>query len=425
MSVFKLGTKIKNPQQVAANRLCLGCGACFAVCPEGKVRLVDVEDDGIRPFLLTEGCGSCDLCLRACPGISTSIAAQSRASNRQGQASDIRWGSFIEQWEGFASDEEIRFKGSSGGLCTALSLFCLEQGISGGVLHIGSDPEKPWKNKTFRSTSRAELVLRTGSRYSPASPCEGFLEIERAKDKSVFVGKPCDVAGLRMAQKLRPELPAKIALSIGFFCAGTPSTKGTLDLLRSCGVDPNEVSNFRYRGMGWPGMAVAEFKNKERRTLKMTYNESWGFVQKYRPVRCYLCPDLTAEFADISVGDPWYRDVGEHETGRSLIMIRTEKGHEIFHQAMKQGYVTAEPSKADVIDRSQKNLLGKRQEIWGRLLAMKLLGIPYPKLEGFYLLENWMQLPARIKIKSFLGTMRRIIQRNYFKPKSYLVSTGF
>jgi coenzyme F420 hydrogenase subunit beta len=172
-------------------------------------------------------------------------------------------------------------------------------------------------------------------------------------------------------------------------------------------------------------MAAAEFKDPKRPTFKMTYNESWGFVQRYRPVRCYLCPDLTAEFADISVGDPWYRDVGEHETGRSLIMIRTEKGHEIFHQAMKQGYVTAEPSKADVIDRSQKNLLGKRREIWGRLLAMRLLGIPYPKLEGFYLLENWMQLPARIKIKSFLGTMRRIIQRNYFKPKSYIVSTGF
>jgi len=125
------------------------------------------------------------------------------------------------------------------------------------------------------------------------------------------------------------------------------------------------------------------------------------------------------------VGDPKYRDIGEHETGRSLILIRTEKGQEIFHQAMKHGYVTAEASKPDVIDRSQKNLLGKRQEIWGRLLTMRFLGIPYPKLEGFHLFENWMHLPPKVKIKSILGTMRRIIQRNYFKPKSHQVSTVF
>jgi coenzyme F420 hydrogenase subunit beta len=420
MPFFKPRTPIQNPQQVAANRLCLGCGACFAVCPENKVRLVDVEDDGIRPFLTaTDECGSCDLCLRACPGIAASLAAQNCASFPQGQGSEIRWGSFIEVWEGFASDAEIRLKGSSGGLCTALSLFCIDQGISGGVLHIGSDPEKPWKNKTFRSTSREELVRRTGSRYSPASPCEGFLEIERAIDKSVFIGKPCDVAGLRLAQTLRPELTAKTALSIGFFCAGTPSTKGTLELLRTRGVDPYDVSAFRYRGMGWPGMAAAEFKDPKRPTFKMTYNESWGFVQKYRPFRCYLCPDLTAEFADISVGDPWYREIGEHEAGRSLILIRTQKGREIFRGAMQRGYVTAERAAAEVIDRSQVNLLGKRREIWGRLLAMRLLGIPYPKLEGFHLFENWMQLPPKTKIKSILGTVRRIIQRNYFKPIAY------
>ena len=45
------GVKIRNVQDVAAWRLCLGCGACFGVCSEGGIRLVDVEDDGIRPFV--------------------------------------------------------------------------------------------------------------------------------------------------------------------------------------------------------------------------------------------------------------------------------------------------------------------------------------------------------------------------------------
>ena len=97
---------------------------------------------------------------------------------------------------------------------------------------------------------------------------------------------------------------------------------------------------------------------------------------------------------------------------------------EIFHRARELGYVTAEPVAPEIIYRSQKNLLGKRQAIWGRLLAMRLLGIPCPKLEGFHLFENWMELPAVEKAKSILGTARRIIQRNYFKPVEYQCING-
>jgi coenzyme F420 hydrogenase subunit beta len=330
----------------------------------------------------------------------------------------------MELWEGHATDAQIRFKGSSGGLCTALSIFCLERGFAGGVLHIGSDSNRPWRNCTYRSVDPEELIARTGSRYAPASPCDGLQRIEASAEPSVFIGKPCDIAGLKMAQALRPELALKTALSIGFFCAGTPSTLGTLDLLRQFGVGLEQVAELRYRGLGWPGAARVAFKDGCRQPLKVSYGDSWGFIQKYRPFRCYLCPDLTAEFADISVGDPWYRETGENEPGRSLILIRTARGREIFRQAMHQGYITAEPSTADVILRSQKNLLGKRQAIWGRLLAMKLLGVPYPKLQGFHLFQNWRDLPVKEKIKSILGTGRRIMQRNYFKPLKYGYKDG-
>ena len=164
--------KITNVYQVATLRLCLGCGTCFYICPNEKVQLVDIEDDGIRPIVSPGGCDACDLCLKACPGLKTAFANQSSNPESMNHV-DKRWGTVLELWEGYAADPDIRFRGSSGGLCTALSLFCIEKGQAGGVLHIGSDPERPWKNKTFRSMSREELVGRTGSRYSPASPCDG------------------------------------------------------------------------------------------------------------------------------------------------------------------------------------------------------------------------------------------------------------
>lgn len=408
--------KLKNVQQVAEWRLCVGCGACASACPEGNVRLVDVVSEGIRPFVDATGCKVCGTCLQACPGMGS--AAEQGESNRDAAdpGAKKRWGHILEMWEGFAADPEIRFKGSSGGLCTALSLFCLENGVANGVLHVGADPEVPWKNRTFRSTCSEELILRTGSRYAPASPCDGLRRIEVASDRSVFIGKPCDVTGLRLVQGIKPVLDDKVALSIGFFCAGTPATQGTLDLFKTHGVDPASIRTFRYRGMGWPGMATVQFKDPGTSPFKLTYQESWGFVNRYRPFRCYLCPDLTAEAADISVGDPWYREVGDDEPGRSLILVRTERGRAIWQKAIGKGYVTALRVGPNILYRSQENLLTKRQAIWGRLLAMKLMGIPIPKLDGYPLFENWMELTVKEKVKSVLGTVRRIVQRNYFKP---------
>jgi coenzyme F420 hydrogenase subunit beta len=190
-------------------------------------------------------------------------------------------------------------------------------------------------------------------------------------------------------------------------------------LLKKYRVNPEEIGELRYRGLGWPGNASAWEKHTQKVLMNISYEESWGFVQKYRPFRCYLCPDLTAEFADISVGDPWYRKIHGNDHGQSLILIRTERGKKIFHEAVHAGYIKAKTADPEIIYNSQVNLLGKKQAIWGRILAMKLLGIPHPRLSGFYLYENWLDLTHKDKIKSILGTVRRIIQRKYFRPLDY------
>jgi len=119
-------SKFENVFQVAAHRLCVGCGTCFYICPEKRVRLIDIEEDGIRPTIEPGGCGACDLCLKACPGLDTTLPMDQLSKKSNGQE-DKRWGRILEIWEGFAGDSEIRFKGSSGGLCTALTLFCLDE----------------------------------------------------------------------------------------------------------------------------------------------------------------------------------------------------------------------------------------------------------------------------------------------------------
>jgi coenzyme F420 hydrogenase subunit beta len=400
--------------------MCIGCGACAYACPERKIVLKDIEEDGIRPFLKESDCGGCPDCLEVCPGLETAHVA---GGPENGLVRELKagWGPVLEMWEGHASDPRFRFEGSSGGAASALAAFCLEKGGAEGVMHIGASATEPWRNQTFYSRSTKELLERTGSRYSPASPCDSLELMEKGKGSGVFIGKPCDVAGLRKSESLRPALQEKVALAIGIFCAGTPSTRGTLDLIRKMGVAPDKVEELRYRGRGWPGMATVKLKGQEEIKSRLTYIEAWGFIQKYRPYRCYLCPDGTGEFADLSCGDPWYREIREGEAGYSLVVVRNEKGRRVLRDAMEAGYLTLKPVEPGVLVRSQENLLGKRQTIWGRLLALKALGIPTPRLEGFSLFENWLTLPFAAKIRSVAGTTRRAIQRKYYRP---IVLTG-
>ncbi len=403
-------------KDVTAWRLCVGCGACVPACPEKKIRMVDVGDNGLRPRLDIAGCGSCDECVKACPGVGVDrgmMPEQNLATTELMEG----WGPILEIWEGYATDPHVRFQGSSGGLATALAAYCLEKGGMGGVLHTGPDPDDPLKNKTHFSQSQTELLERMGSRYAPASPCDGIAWLEKASGLSLFIGKGCDVQAIRKAQALRPELNGKVGLAIGIFCAGTPSTQATLDLLKKAGMDDGKVAEIRYRGRGWPGNFTVRLNSEDLPRVVIPYMEAWGFLQKYRPFRCYLCPDATAELADISCGDPWYREEKEDELGYSLILVRTERGREILKGAREAGYVVLEKRNPEILVKSQKGMLDKRGAIWGRLLAMKMFGIPVPRYDGFYLYENWLKLPAKEKARSFFGTVKRIIKRGYYRAK--------
>ncbi len=411
--------KINTVENIVNWRLCIGCGACSYICPENRIILCDILDDGIRPAI-EKGvkCQECDACVRVCPGYQVSHVF---TKNDEG-IKELRenWGPVLEIWEGYATDKDLRFQGSSGGVVSAVALYCLEKESMAGVVHIGPDEKKPQKNRTVWSRNRFQLLKRTGSRYSPASPCDGLEMIESSTGSSIFIGKPCDVAGLRKAQSLRPELDKKIGLAISIFCAGTPASRGTHDLLKSLNVNYEDVTSLRYRGCGWPGMFSIRIKGDNEKKELMTYMEAWGFVEKYRPYRCYLCPDGTGEFADIASGDPWYREKKEDKLGYSLILVRTEKGRKILHGAMAAGYVSLKQVHPHFLKDSQENLLQKRKAIWGRLFALKLFSLPTPEYIGFPLWKNWLTLSIKDKARSILGTLRRIIQRKYFKPISKL-----
>ncbi|MFT4648893.1 MAG: coenzyme F420 hydrogenase subunit beta [Glaciecola sp.] len=409
---------IRNIRDVAEKHLCTGCGVCAYLEPEG-IRMVDDLGQGRRP-VVAEGAGAGEA-LAACPGKAMELPPFDPDS---GHLKELwqGWGPILELWEGYASDPEIRLAGSSGGAATALSLFALEEGRSSGVLHTGARRDVPYLNETIRSQSREQLMAASGSRYAPASPCDGLQQIEDGVGKSVFVGKPCDAAALNKAEVLRPALAAKVDVSIAIFCAGAPSTEGTLEMARQLGVPQSDrIDSVRYRGNGWPGMAVVRGKGSDGRQVsgELTYAESWGrILQKFRPWRCYSCADHTGELADLSVGDPWYRDIPKGEPGRSLILVRTERGREFLHAAMQAGALTLEKAEPHILPDSQINLLHTRGAVWGRNWACRLLGVAAPKYSRMGTGKTWLQdLSFKQRAQAFYGTFKRVFTKRLYKRR--------
>lgn len=402
----------KSITDVAEYQQCCGCGLCSFYSPE-KYKIIDDYRFGKRPIDINKDIKEPQDLLKLCPGNSLEMPEFQSDKKFEKELADA-WGPVMEVWEGHAVNESIRYKGSSGGAATALAALCMDKLDYSGTLHIAAKKDKTYLNETIYSKNIDSLIENTGSRYSPASPCDRLDLVEKEEGKSVFIGKPCDVSGVRNLVESGHQIKDKIGLTISIFCAGTPSTNGTFEMLNAMGVkNKNEISSLRYRGNGWPGKATAE---TEKGMHQMTYAESWGnILQKHRQWRCYICPDHSGEFADISVGDPWYKDIPENAKGSSLILIRSDRGREIFNKAIKEGYIVAKRVPNNMVDESQKGLLKVRGSLWARLLILKSMGVSHPNYKGFSMFKFWWALSFKEKLQSTIGTIRRISKKQLRK----------
>lgn len=402
----------KSIRDVAERHLCTGCGVCAYLAPE-SIRMVDDLDRGRRPVVTADDGGRGDA-LEACPG-----RHLAHGDPPDGAIPELLegWGPVLQLWEGYAADEELRHAASSGGAASALALAGIETGGMHGVLHIRAREDHRFLNETVLSSTRAQLMAATGSRYAPASPCDGLQAIEDAPAPCVFIGKPCDVAAAQKARRLRPGLDQKLGLTIAIFCAGTPSTRATLELMKRSGVDdPARLRSVRYRGIGWPGKWRVE--RDDGQVNELSYEESWGRLQASRQWRCYVCADHTGEFADVAVGDPWYRDTAPGESGQSLVLARTERGRAFVEAALASGHLSLEERDAQILVASQPNLLRTRGATWGRILTTRMLGACAPRYERMPMFPIWLRtLSLREKLGSFLGTARRTFKKRLRKPR--------
>ena len=348
-------------------KLCSGCG----LCAEQGVKFLENEKGFLVPELHEE---NLEFCKQVCP-----------ASYRAGlhtEASSV-WGHSEAVYLGYSTDDDIRFKASSGGVTTATAIYLLEHNLVEGILQCGVTKEDPFTVKLFCNQTVEEVKRCIGSRYITSSPLLNIFDLIVPGKKYAFIGKPCDVIALKNYRETNEILKESIVYLLSFFCAGVPSKAVNYSLIEKMGCKLSELRKLTYRGNGWPGYAIATDVNGKE--YSMTYTDSWGKVLG-RDVRtyCRFCLDGFGEQADIACGDAWYikgnkPDFSEHQ-GRNVIFARTKKGQQLLQEMAAANVIELSAynnfeSELPIIQAYQER---RRTTVKGKIVALKVSNKPYP-----------------------------------------------
>jgi coenzyme F420 hydrogenase subunit beta len=340
----------------------------------------------------------------ACPGAAVA------AWPREGTVDDY-WGPYRQVLTGRATDEEVRFEGSSGGAISGLLIHALKSGLVDRVLHVSPAAEDPTRNAVAISRTAAEVIARAGSRYTASSPLAQIEQALAEGGRMAFVGKPCDASALRRLGEVDPRVSQHIPLIISFFCGGIPSHGGVGRILKAMQVEAASVREFRYRGRGWPGNAVAV--TNAGRAVEMSYAESWGdHLSKEVQFRCKICPDAVGGVADIACADAWYGDDRGYpsfaeQDGRSLIVSRTNAGERLLTSAIAAGAVNVEPLDLAEIEKMQPSQARRKRLVFARTLALRLILQPRPRMDGLRVGDAARRASAKDTLRDVVGTLRR------------------
>lgn len=349
----------KTIELVVKDGLCTGCGTCAGICPTEAIDMVINHREGIYlPHLDNERCNQCGICFEVCPGHSVDFK-QLNSEIFGNEPEDILLGNYLNCYVGHATDYNVRYNSSSGGVVTALLVFALEQGIIDGALVTKMREDRPLEPQPFIARTREEIISASKSKYCPVPANIALKEILKEDGKFAVVGLPCHIHGIRKAEVMNKKLAQKICLHLGIFCGHAPTFLRTEFHFRRKGIRKEEVTKLDYRGEGWPGGWSIRLRDGTNRFIP--HGDAWGWFSNFHSSRrCTLCCDLAAELADISFADAWSV---EDNLGESMVICRNRQGEEILQGGVSKGKLQLDRVGTEKATKNQMGFYYKKRVI--------------------------------------------------------------
>ncbi len=146
--------------------LCVGCGTCVSICPNEALDIIIDKNKGIYiPKFNEKICNNCKTCLKVCPMYRFNL--DSRNIPKDKKAENYLLGHFFNCYIGYATDVDIRYNSSSGGLITQLLIFALENKIIDGAIVTKMKKDNPLEPETFIARTKKDIIESSKSKYCP------------------------------------------------------------------------------------------------------------------------------------------------------------------------------------------------------------------------------------------------------------------
>ncbi|MCF8061826.1 MAG: Coenzyme F420 hydrogenase/dehydrogenase, beta subunit C-terminal domain [Deltaproteobacteria bacterium] len=308
-------------QNVLQAGMCIGCGACVELCPYFR----HYKGRTLQVF-------PCDLesgrCFAFCPKIEVDLDALSRRLRGCAyEGLDLGVYRSIRAARAGAALPKASFQG--GGTVSALMAFALGSGVTDAA--VLTDREGAWPLP--RIVTDAQDVLACASSKFTAAPTLQALNraVRLGHQRLGMVGTPCQVtaaAQMKGGLASQEDFRDPVALTVGLFC--------------NWALDPRALNAFLGERVDLDRVTGMDIPPPPAEVLVVRLGEESREIslQEVRPLipeTCRLCPDLTSEWADLSVG------MFEGRPGWNTLIVRTDRGGDLVRAAEEAGYLELEP----------------------------------------------------------------------------------
>ena len=321
MNMKVLGQK-ELQKEVKDAYFCTGCGACVNLCPYQA----SYKDQVVMLH-------SCDLkeggCYAFCPRTPTDLEALKRRffdpKDLIPEVGAVK-GFYITR----ASSPEIRARAQHGGTATALITLALHEGIIDTAVLADEGENLLPEGSAVRDPSGIGRLSK--SKFVVSPNIAEFNRIAKEGGKKIgAVVTPCQALALAKMRakplKTYADRIDQLKLVIGLFCGWALSWKNLTALLRGK-IDLAEIE-----GMDIPPCKYHILKLFTKRgTIDVSLDEVTSAVRG----ACWYCPDLTAEFSDLSVGSARLPEGWEEAKGWNQVIVRTSLGEQLLDLAKKK-----------------------------------------------------------------------------------------
>ncbi len=325
-------------EEVHDKGICQECGGCVSFCSSAEYGVIGLKDLFHPPeYINKDACLECGICYIICPQTHV-LDDDLNKSYQFSNFTVMPIGNMKEIQSCQATDKEFLDNGTDGGVVNSLINFLIQEKIVDGA--IVSKTDAPFSREATFASNKEDLLQASGARLDITHQLDeiqkfctythSIPELNHYKFKKLaVVGTPCQVYTIRCMQELGVTPSENIEICLGLFCYEN-------FLFEKSQIEKFE-NDFNIKFKDIIKINIKEdviFKLRDKDSREKVVHIPFNHLSKYMRPACNACNDFTNIYSDLSFGGLGSQDK------YTTVIIRTEKGKELFSRALDAGIIT-------------------------------------------------------------------------------------